>query len=361
MRNLLLFVSLCLLALAARARADAPGPRMTLRTVPTGGAPMIEATITDGPALSLDRYVLVDDHHTRVPAAILTPWVEMKEPVAIAILVAGSEVIMGNTSIEPPRSPARYPGYLAKVRAGLAALDLARSTPAGSQGLLVTYEDAPRVRVPVGPIAALTADALGTERDYYQHLGTDLVGGLTLALSELGHARASRKVLIVIGDGNDTDNAAAAARLEQLRDQAERDHVETFGILYHGALSPPGEILSSMIPRVQAVPSADAIPAALAAIRAQLASRYVLTFPGYHLRWNGDPMYLTVDLGGTVLPPILLYSDTAPAPGPVAPAPYDPLRAWWFQVAIGLGLAGVLALLVRRRAARASLPAAARS
>lgn len=342
---------LTLLALAAPAAAGDETPQMFLRVLPTQGAPRVEVRIHGGPLLPAERIFLVDEHRTRIAASTVTPWKDMQEPVAVVILLAGSEVMIGNTSIEDDDSPSRYQGYLAGVRAGVTALDLGRDMPVGSKGMLITYEDSARIRVPMGPIANLVPEAVGTEKDYYYHLGSDLVGGVELALAELANVSTPRKVLIVIGDGNDTNNDLAGPRLRALATRAERERIETYGLIYKGALSAPSEIISDLIPAVQTVPSSDAIAPALAAIRAQIAKRYIVTFPGDKLDWLLERMYLTVELDGRTLEPVPV-AGLAPPPGASAIARYNPFLSWWFQLAMGLGAVGAIALVMRWRARR---------
>ena len=343
-----------LVALVGPVAADTGLSEMHLRVVPTQAAPAVEATIIDGPLLPLDRIFLVDERHTRIAASELVPWKAMQEPVAIAIVIAGSEVMIGNTSIEEAESPARYPGYLAGLRAGMTALDLAHTTPAGSQGLLITYEDAARIRVPMGAIGRLDASSIGSENDYYKRLGTDLVGGVELALAELAKVRLPRKVLIVIGDGNDTNNDAAKRQLADLAARAVSERIESYAVIYKGALSNERDVITNMIESVQEVASADAVGPAMAAVGARLANRYIVRFPGAGLSWDTSPMYVTVDLGGKTLPPVALYGGETPQ----APAPtrYNPLLSWWFQLAMGLGAVGVIALVMRRRARHRRAP-----
>jgi hypothetical protein len=337
-----------LVALVGPAAADTGIPEMRLRVVPTQAAPEIEATIINGPLLPIDKIFLVDEHHTKIAATSLVPWKAMPEPVAIAIVIAGSEVMVGNTSIEPDDSPARYPGYLEGVRAGMTALDLAHATPPGSQGILITYEDAARIRVPMGPIARLDAGAIGSEKDYYKRLGTDLVGGVELAVAELAKVSVPRKVLIVIGDGNDTNNDNARTQLAELAARASNANIETYALIYKGALSNESDVITSMIQDAPAAPSADAVGPAMAAIGARIANRYLVRFPGEHLTWDGSPQYVTVDLGGKTLEPVALYGSVTPPASP--PARYNPFLSWWFQLAMGLGAVGVIALILRWRA-----------
>lgn len=341
---------LSILVFVAPALADSGPPQMQLRVVPTKAGPVIEATIVHGPRLTIDQLFLMDEQHRRIPASALVPWTEMDEPVAIALVIAGSEVMMGNTSIEDDEN-ARYPGYLGALKAGMTALDLAHTTPKGSQGVLITYEDAPHIRVPMGPIARLDADALGSEKDYYRRLGVDMVGGLELAISELAHVSAARKVLIVIGDGSDGNEAAAKNRLVDLQRRCQTERIETIGLIYKGALSSDDTVLTQMIEDTQIVPSADGMGPAMGALAVRLADRYLVRFPTDQLTFDGSPTYLTVDLGGRTIEPVQIYLGEASRPV-VVPARYNPLRSWWFQLAMGLGVVGAAALVMRWRARR---------
>ena len=63
------------------------------------------------------------------------------------------------------------------------------------------------------PLGSLSGSALGTQKDYKDTKGYELVKGVELALAELRKVQNPRKVLIVITDGNDTNNDAAKGQL----------------------------------------------------------------------------------------------------------------------------------------------------
>jgi hypothetical protein len=334
-----------LVALAAPAAADLDRAYVHLEAV----GPTIEATIIDGPRLPLDKILLIDKDRTSVAASGIRNYEDVAEPIAVALVIAGSEVMIGNASIEDADSPARYPGYLTGLKTGMGVLDFAHGIPANSLGMLITYDDAARIRVPMGPIARLDAAAIGTEKDYYMRLGSDLVGAVELAIAELHQVNAARKVLIVIGDGNDTNNDIGKYRLHELKGRAANHRIETYGVIYKGALSAEGEVISAMIPTVRTVASTDAIAPALLAIRAGITNRYVVTFPGDRLRWDDGLHEMTIELGGRRLEPEAVYL-RAPVR---TPTDYNPFRSWWFQLSMGLGAVGAIALVMRWRARRA--------
>src|SRR5262249_47872497 len=137
--------------------------------------------------------------------------------------------------------------------------------------------------------------------------GVELVKGVELALAELHKVQASRKVLIVVCDGMDTNMEAAKAQLLNDKALAKTEQIQTFAIIYKGALSQDGNVISTMIPQTQTVTSADNIAPAIAATLARMADRQYLTFPGFDpkaglgLTWDGRPhnLILKVDKDDT--------------------------------------------------------------
>ena len=90
-------------------------------------------------------------------------------------------------------------------------------------------------------------------------------------------------MLIVVGDGNDTNNDAAKGQLADLKKQARRQHVQTFAIVYKATLLERRATSSpTMIPATQTVTPTDGHRASsVDAIVARMDDRYYLTFPGY--------------------------------------------------------------------------------
>ena len=189
--------------------------------------------------------------------------------VALAVLVSGWEAWMGNDEIVPANDPSRTTGALAAIRA---ALDRAQKTgfPDGSKAMVATYDDRARIRLPMGPIASLDARAIGSQRDYDGGIGVELVSGVTLALTELTKVNAGRRVLVVVGDGSDSNNGAAQAQLRDLAKRAAEQHIEVHAIVYKTALSSEATVVGLLDPKATTVTSSDGLTTQLVALLERL-------------------------------------------------------------------------------------------
>jgi len=189
-----------------------------------------------------------------------------------------------------------------------------------SVGMVITYADTARIRHPMGPLEKLNGNALGTQKDYKNTMGTELVKGVELALAELGKAKSPIKVLIVLTDGNDTNNDAARAKLALLKKQAATDGVRTFAIVYKAALSGSGNVINNLTPQVSTVATTENLAASLRAILQRIADRQYLTFPGFRkdakvgFQWDGKPhdLVLKIDQAETEPQAVVLAPKWAP-------------------------------------------------
>jgi hypothetical protein len=229
-------------------------------------------------------------------------------------------------------------------------MDLAHTMPRGSQGMLLAYDDQVRTVSPMGPIEKLGGGAIGVQKDYYTRVGTELVAGVRSGLNALSATTATHKVLIVIGDGNDTNNETAPAELAALKRFAAREHIHTLALIYKSQLSADTDVIHSLVSGAQTVTTHEGIVGGLTAIVAQLGNRYTVRFPGDELRWDGRSQDFTVQLGSDKLEPVTLYMSEY-----AGESSCSVLGAWWKQLAIGLGIVATIALLMRLRAGRASL------
>lgn len=334
-----------LVAAAPIARAE-----VTIDIVPPAGqgAPQIRARVIDAPSLPRSQYALVDERGVTVTASSVADFADGPDSVALALVVQGSEVMMGNDTFVATDAPDSFLGYWSAVVNGLEAMDLAHRLPRGSQAMLVTYDAAARARVPMGPAARVGAAALGTQRDYYGALGTELVGGLTMAIDTLSVARADVKVLVVVGDANDTNNEAAAPALALLKKRAAQERIRVFSLVYKGRLSPPENPITRFAPDSAMYATGEALSAGMSAVIARLATRTTVMFPGEHLVWDGRPHELTVMVGKEAQDSVTVgMLDGRPSD---EPAPW--WHSWWKQVALGLGSVAAIMLLMRLRAGR---------
>jgi hypothetical protein len=237
----------------------------------------------------------------------VTPYAAGDQPIALAVAVLGQEVWMGNDDLTKADDPARYPGVLKALAKALDASKLAAVGPKGSQAAIISYGTGAAVRLPLGDLAKLRGAALGSQQTYAHAIGEDLVAGVTLAIAELSKATTARRAIIVIGDGNDTNNDAAKAQLLALKKQALSQGTELFAIVYRSAVSPEGEIVSRFA-RTTTVASTANLAAALTAIAIRLGQRYYVTFPAVDaathqaLPWDGKPHDLTIVAAGVKLP-----------------------------------------------------------
>lgn len=273
-------------------------------------APQIEATVIGAPNLPNEKFTLREEgakQPVEIKPTSKREYNQGTEKLAIAIVMNGWEIWIGNDDVLPEGDPSRFPGVLKSLEAALDKVQFKDAGPAGSVGAVITYADNAVVRIPMGPLDRITGSALGTQKDYYGTQGVELVKGVDLALTELHKVQASRKVLIVVCDGLDKNMDAAKGQLTALKSRASGDQIQTFAIIYKGGMSGDGNVISTMIPSTQTVNSADNIATAIAGILSRMADRQYLTFPGFDpkvglgLTWDGKQhnLILKVDKDDT--------------------------------------------------------------
>lgn len=324
-------------------------------------APTIEATVVGGPTVPINQFTLTDPSAKPpvvVKASALRPYSEGSETIAVAFVFYGQEIWIGNDDKEPEESSSRYPGILKSLKAGLQEVPIATAGPSGSKGVLISYSDKAVTKVPMGPLANITPEALGTQDDYYRKaMGSAMVEGLSLAITELHNVTASRKALIIVCDGNDSNADAAKGALAALKKQATQEQIQTFAIVYKGALSEARNDIVAMIPGMKVVQGAEGIVSELKSILSRMADRYYLTFPGYDpktktgLKWDGKPHELALKI-----------DKLEPDPVEITLAPvWNPPTAgfpWWILIVgvIGLLLVIIIAAKVFGKKEEAPMP-----
>lgn len=181
-------------------------------------------------------------------------------PIALAIVYAGQILAIGDADYENIPG-ATLPGILHSVERAIDELPL----PAGSEVEAIAYSTKPTIAMPWTPASRARGAMLGKEIDYRQFIGSDVVVGITLALDELAHRNEPRKLLVVIGDGNDTSGSLAIPALVDRKARASREGVATHAIILSMPISPKGESIDQFAEHSQTIGSAGDIPAALAA------------------------------------------------------------------------------------------------
>ncbi len=318
-RVLILFF-LGLLVATRTARADGVEVYMQVK-VPDpkdpkqkGEAPGIEATIVGGAKVPLEKFTLTTTNQNQkvtMKADKLRDYVEGTETIAIALVINGQEIWIGNDDIETDEN-AKYAGVLKNLEAAIDKLQLGSAGPPGSKGMVVSYSTGADIKVAMGDLKNITGGALGGQKDYRGKIGTDMVQGISTGMAELSKVATARKALIVVGDGNDTNNEAAKSQLADLKKQAAKQNVQLFAVIYKSAVSSEGNVVTTMIPGAKTVNSIDGIAAELNAIIARMADRYYLQFPGWDektetgLPWDGKDHDLVIKIDQTDLDPVTL-------------------------------------------------------
>lgn len=321
----------------------APPASADVRVTPVAGTSHhLRAEVAGLPPGGLAQLALVGPQGREAPAIHLEPVGASAEPVALAIVLHGQEVWMGNTSIEPPDSPAAYAGALASVRAAVEDLASSRQLPVGSQGALIRYADTVRLVHPLGGLEALPA-AVGSEHDYHRRLGAAMLDGVSAGVEVLAGAPQRRRVLLVLGDGNDV-SAAAAPRIARLQERAARAGIVITGVVWKGALSDESVTqLADLTSRLRTVTDvADLRVEALRLVTDAIAVTAV-TFDARALLRDGGPLTLRLRVGTELrdVEPLVL-----------APPVADGRAWWWGQLAAGVALMFVSAGLLWVRAGR---------
>ena len=170
-------------------------------------------------------------------------------------MINGQEIWIGNDDVEPRTIRRRYPGVLKNLEAAIDKRPARRRAgPPGSKGIVViTYATGADDQGPDGRRSTtITGGALGSQKDYF---GTRSAPTWCRA-STLGARRAAtrcttaRKVLIVVGDGNDTNNEAAKGQLADAQEAGARaSSIQMFAIIYKCAVSSDGNVITTMIPQ----------------------------------------------------------------------------------------------------------------
>ncbi|HKA87186.1 MAG TPA: FHA domain-containing protein [Haliangiales bacterium] len=144
------------------------------------------------------------DKPITIPASKMEAFNDSREDLAIVVLVQGNVRWMGDPKPEPQEgqteAPPEIPGYFDLVKPAIDAFGKVRSK--NTKAALYTYGVKADVKSPMGNISGLNGDALGQQSDYAKINTKSLRTGLQTARTELS-SQPGRRVLVVIGDGND--------------------------------------------------------------------------------------------------------------------------------------------------------------
>lgn len=302
-----MIVRLVVLALVVSVSAVHAEPRAQVLSFDQRG---LRVRVVDAPNVAPAAVKLRVDGGPPVAATTVTEFGAGDETVAIAFVLQGAEVWVGNDELEQDPA-ATYPGVLKALGPAFDGLVREFRAPAGSTGTVIAYNEGAKVVVPHQNLATFPAGALGKQVDYRGKIGSDLVQGVTLAVAELAKTTAPIKVMIILGDGTDTNFDTARAQLEQLGNEVRAREIRTSAISYKGPLSSEGNVLTKLSKDATVVSSVDAMVTALRAVLDRIASQRTITFPA-KLPFDGREHAVTVEVGGVMLDPISINAGAAP-------------------------------------------------
>lgn len=270
-------LALCLLV--ASAHAD-PTPTAELTAHNDPKSPTIDAALINAPKAS--RITLTSGAVT-MNATKQRPYSQSSDPIVIAFVIQADEAFAT--------------ANLAIIEKALDATGLAKACPPDSFGTIIAYAQDTQTKVAMGPLDRIKGRHLGVAKDYKGKKGTSLSTSLTLAFSELDKLAAPRKVVIIVGDGSDSDPKAP---FEDLKKQAAQEHIQVFAVV-----TKTGPV-SKLVAPIVATSPAD-LGAQLDAIAKQLVNRLYVTFTvGKLIPFDGKVHDFVVGLDKVKLDPIKL-------------------------------------------------------
>lgn len=184
---------------------------------------------------------------------------------AVALVMSTLSVWIGNEEYEQDPD-AVYRGALDPLKRALDKLDIGDRLPAGSRAVVVGYARGARLVHAMSPATELKGSVLGVEKDYQSELGSDFVAGLDLAFDELAKVDAKRKVIVVVGDGTDTNSDTARSRLTEIAARAAKERVEVFVLVVKSPVSGPSNAIDALTPNVKVLESSEDLYPELAAV-----------------------------------------------------------------------------------------------
>jgi len=135
---------------------------------------------------------------------------------------------------------------LAAIGQGIESFDL----PPDSRVGVIEYSTGAATRVPLELASDFKAAQLGTAKDHAAMRGSDMLQGVAMGLAELSKAPETDKLLIVVGDGHDTNDEAASTIVNELVARAHSSNVQIRAIQHASIDTLPGTVLKRFDPNV---------------------------------------------------------------------------------------------------------------
>jgi len=133
-----------------------------------GHAPEVEATIVGGQKTTRDKFSISTTYQNQkisLEATRIRDYVDGTEPIAIALVINGQEIWIGNDDIETDDN-AKYQGVLKNLETAIDKLGLGTLGPPGSKGVVISYSQGTETKFPMADLKQITGGVLGSQKDY---------------------------------------------------------------------------------------------------------------------------------------------------------------------------------------------------
>jgi hypothetical protein len=257
--------------------------------------PILRAALKGRPGLVGKDFILKQSDAQPplvIEAAKSVTYRESDEPMAMVILVQGNFRWIGNetyTDSNDPEAGSIYDGAYKGI--GPAIDELAKAGPAGSQAALLVYaEGRVHVKQAMGDAASLSGGALGSQKDYGEFISKPLVLGLSEAWKILIGFPDHRKLLVVIGDGND-DKEDVSAEMKKALSDLKQSGIEVYSIFYSAMPEdgPQGQQNMAKIGYTEnlTATSRDNFASLADNLSETIGAKYYVDFSGDKVTWDG--------------------------------------------------------------------------
>ncbi len=322
-------------------------------------APIVRAVVDGSPGLEAEDFVLKEESEPplSLPASKSVTYVDSDEKMALVILIEGDFRWMGNETYaaESDDGETVFPGAFVGLPPAIDAL--AAAGPAGSQGALLIYNDTAVFKQEMGDIKALTGAALGKQQDYEDSITKSFLVGLQEAFKTL-NASSGRRVLVVIGNGQDLAGADIGEPLNAQIESFKKSKVEVYTIFYsntddENTVGGQTNMTRLGYSRHYNATSRDHFSSNAKNIAEFIGARYYVDFTGDKLPFDGQEHEFVVAVGDdeSEALPVQMPSFSFPKPSEGG--------LWWLWVLIILAVALVVIVIVvlsRRKPKMAPLP-----
>jgi len=318
MRSTLVTTLALLLALGASARTAHAEAEVTLELIPQEDPkkdlpPDIMAHVKGGTAPpAVDKIKLIQEGKKGPIEISADPngfktYVQGDETLGIVIIVEVHGVWIGNAGVVEESDPGFYPGVYKELTAAIDGLN--KAGPPGSKAAIVTYgKGAQLAEMGVVDLGNLTGAGMGTQKtlaggEPTGQTNRDLVAGITEGAALLNTKMGtSRKVLVVFGDGQDTNHDQGLAQLGDLGKKLSADRVDVYAVYLESTLEGDPNGFKKLTKNVQALNGVDGLASAVSHIVDGINDRYYVRFPGVDVKlkksfeWDENPHLFMIKL-----------------------------------------------------------------